>query len=94
MKEVGNDHPSRPAETHPRLVANHSKTSLMVENEHIQHDNNQTTAKSNWVSNSETSVSFITALRSTLLVTVLFHAGNSYCHQFHVGIRLMATVFI
>lgn len=65
MKEVGNDHPSQHAETHPRQGANHSKTSLLVENEHIQQDNNQTTAKSNWVTNSETSVSFISEVYVT-----------------------------
>lgn len=47
-----------------------------------------------WVSNSEPSVTFIIALRSTSLLTVLVDIGNNYCHQFHEEIRWMAAVFI
>lgn len=42
--EAGTVHPFPPAETLPGRDANHSKTSLLVENQHIQHDSNQTIA--------------------------------------------------
>lgn len=43
-KKVETVHPFPPAETLPGRDANHSKTSLLVENQHIQHDSNQTIA--------------------------------------------------
>lgn len=43
-KEAGTVHPFPPAETILGQDANHSKTSLLVENQHIEHDSNQTIA--------------------------------------------------
>lgn len=74
--EGGNIHPDRlPITRKYHYSGKLNTSSMMAIKQHTSY----------WFSNSKPSVTFIIALRSTPLVTVLLDVGNNYCHQFMDG---------